>query len=263
MGTMAEKPKFFNIKDNTIAQWHESRKASATMQTKEIALDELGEPWRFHMQRNLRHDLRNSGKNGKPRYYRIVARKITASGREVDSYAAPGIEEVPDPTDPDGAVGTVGLLVDKRTGKILLQTAAEPFAAKAGSPAGDYLMVRASVQGSYGNLENNKVTFSDQVDVSTYKNLEQMNPSREFGKVRAGITYVDGSKIDLTNHPEYQWFSKKQINKAIKEDARLNGFLKVALKNYEANHKFRYRIPFLSPKDGKSEVHKRAEKKHA
>lgn len=196
----------------------------ATITVKEIPLQDA-RGWKIEP-----NQIVNRDKAGAARFFRVLGLRVSTSGREVDSFDQLGIAEVSDPSDPDKAVGTVGLLVDKKTGDILVLAAAEPMQAEPGEQPGSFLSLRP-VQGSFINLKENKVPFSEQIDPAKYKNLA----GRLRGKVRVGVTIVDKEAIDLSNNPNARWFSRKEIDQSINNGvAPFNAAFHTAYSLYKA-----------------------------
>lgn len=184
-------------------------------------------------------EIGNYDKQGNPKYFRILGERISNSGREVDSFDQFGIAEVPDASDPDKAVGTVGLLVDEKTGDILITAAAEPFQAESGEKPGDFISLRASVQGSYTNIQENKVNYSSKINLSEYTNLISINSGRIRGKVRFGYTKIDKESLDISKDTNSHWFSREEIDKAIADGkAPFNSAFHIAYSVLKAKEKY-------------------------
>jgi hypothetical protein len=217
-----------------VMTWFEDNIKSATIKVDEHLIGDLKD-WKFSIKDGITDKLMNADDKGNPKYFYVGGRKISNSGREVDAFFQPGIIEVPDPNDPDKAVATVGLLVDDKTGDILIQTSAEPFQAEPGSKPELYAVLRSTVQGSYTNVKEHKVTFSDKVNLDNYKQLIPINPSRIQGKARVGFTIVNKEGLDLKDNPSYRWFSRAEIDEGIRNGAPFNGFFHVAYSNLKAH----------------------------
>jgi hypothetical protein len=212
-----------------ISHWWARRQAAATMQVSHANLEEI-RPWEIKNGKIVNLD----GKTGNSRFFEVVGRMIAASGREVDAFGQPGIVEVADPNDPDGASGTVALLVDKKSGDVLVTVAAEPFQAKPGAKPGEYLSLRASIQGSFTNIEENKVPFSELVNQAEYNHFISSNSGRIEGKIRVGYTLVDKETIDLSKQPNSAWFSLEEIDQAISNNLPFNPLFHTAFNIYRS-----------------------------
>lgn len=125
-------------------------------------------------------------------------------------------------------MGTVGLLVDKKTGDVLVTAAAEPFQGKPGEEPGAFISLRASLQGSYTNLTENRVPFSEHVDPSTYSHFVSSNPSRIEGKIRVGYTAINKGDIDISENPNARWFSQREVDQAVLDGAPFNALFHTA-----------------------------------
>jgi hypothetical protein len=170
--------------------------------------------------------------NPTKKYFMIEGFLITNAGREVQSWGQVGVEEVKDPSDPDGAIGTVGLLVDKNSGELLLQAVAEPFVDEPGKSAENYVNLRASIQGSYTNINEHKVPNSEYIDTRDYRHLISINPSRILGKIRYGISVVDKKNIKTGSNAK--WFTPSEVDQAVLAGVPMNGVLHTALNIYKA-----------------------------
>lgn len=211
-------------KSGAVVAWFEERMKSATMKVEAVPLSELRGWGMVRSEGDVVEKFANLDQKGTPRFFTFEGRRISASGREVDSFDQPGVIEVPNKADLQKTSGTVGLLVDINSGDVLVQVAAEPLQAEPGSEPSAYLVLRASVQGSYDNITLHKVPFSDRIDQTAYTNFVPVNPSRISGNVRVGVTHVQKGEIDLTDKPNFKWFSRKEIDKGIQDGAPFNSF---------------------------------------
>ena len=229
---MAERLSSHTYEKRDIPFWWAEQQRTATMQVTQAKLEEI-RPWEIKNGKivNL------NATTGKSRFFEVVARMIATSGREVGAFGQPGIVEVEDPSDPDGACGTVGLLVDKTTGDILVTAAAEPFQAKSGAKPGEFLSLRASTQGSFTNIKENSVPLSEQINPKEYAHFVRANPSRIDGKIRVGYTLVDKDEIDLKNHQNSAWFSREEVNQAIRNNLPFNALFHAAYNIYRSESK--------------------------
>lgn len=213
---------------DAVTTWLEDRMKDATITVSEIPIKDA-RGWKIEQDQIVNRDQKNI-----PRFFRVLGLRISTSGREVDSFDQLGIAEVPDPSDPDKAVGTVGLLVDKETGDVLVTAVAEPMQAEPGEKPGNFLSLRP-IQGSFTNLKENKVPLSEQIDPSEYTNLITLNAGRIRGKVRFGVTVVDKESIDLSKNANARWFSRKEIDQAINNGtAPFNAAFHTAYSIYKA-----------------------------
>lgn len=226
---MAERLQSHTYENPDLASWWARRQSEATMQVSHANLEEI-HPWEIKDGKIVNLDA----KTGKSRFFEVVARMIATSGREVGAFGQPGIVEVEDPSDPDSACGTVGLLIDRTTGDMLVTVAAEPFQAKPGAKPSEFLSLRASIQGSFTNIKENKVAFSEQVDPNTYTHFVRSNPSRIEGKIRVGYTLVNKDELDLSKQPNSAWFSANEIDQAIKSNLPFNLLFHAAYNIYRS-----------------------------
>jgi len=210
-----------------IEEWLLERVKEATIRVERVPLTEVKD-WGAITQDGELIEYANIGKDGKPKYFKIEGRNVYSSGREVADYGLPAIVEITDETDPDKAAGTVGLLVDKKTGDVLVQAVAEPMMAEPGEESGAYMVLRVAVQGSYDALRLHKPPLSQDIDPSAYSKFIHINAQRIQGKIRYGITYVDKQTLDLSEKPNFSWFSRTDIDEAIREGMPFNGFFHAA-----------------------------------
>ncbi len=125
---------------------------------------------------------------------------------------------------------------------MLVTAVAEPFQAKPDSQTGEFISLRASLQGSFTNISENKVPFSEQVNPHTYYHFVRSNPSRIEEKIRVGYTFVDKEKIDLRDQPNSAWFSVREIERGIRNDLPFNALFHAAFDIYRAEVKQPSRI---------------------
>lgn len=215
----------------SVSSWLKQRMEAATMRVEQTPLFQVA-GWGFINADGVNvsstsdvNAYANLDSEGRARFFTFSGVRVFASGREVHDYEQPGIIQVKDPTDPEGYCATAGLLVDRKTGDVLIQATAEPFAAEPGKTPGAYMSIRPSVQTSYDNLRLNKVKFSESIDPATYTHSITVDASRIQGKVRYGVTFVDRDAIDLRESPNYQWFTQREIGEAISgADVPFNAF---------------------------------------
>jgi hypothetical protein len=212
--------------------WVNERRAAATMQSDDIALNQVRN-WNTFGIPEVPRVIKNADTDGRSRFMEFVGRRIWPKGKEKDSHDQISIREVKDPTDPKGYAGTAGLVVDKFTGEILIQSAEESDAGVPGSPPSEYLTLRPTLQGSYTNIKEKKIPFSEYADIRDFDKDVQVNPSRIHGKVRVGLVFVDKNDIDLTDKPNFAWFTREQLHEGVRENAPINGFLHAALDQYD------------------------------
>lgn len=210
-----------------VLTWFEERMQAATMQVwpRDISNTPEWGPIRGDDEQTI-IAYGSIDEEGRPtgKFFTVEGFLIATSGREVDGWGQLGIVEVVDPNDPDGAAGTVALLYDRKTRSVLLQTAAEPLNVAPGEEPGAYLVLRATIQGSYDNIRQHKanIPFSDRIDQTKYRHFTALNPSRFRGKVRYGFTEVDRDTLDLSTAPNHKWFTKEEVDQAIREGAPSN-----------------------------------------
>lgn len=229
---MGEAHRERGIEAGSMSTWFNKRKEEATIQTFPARLDEIP-PWEIKDGKIVNRDP----KTGKSRFFEVIGTKVATSGREVDAFGQPGLYEIPDESDPDGACGTVGLLVDKKTGDVLVTATPETFQALPGSPPGEYVALRASLQGSFTNIAENKVPLSEHVNPNTYKHFARSNPSRIYGKIRVGYTFVNRKLIDLKHAATSAWFSVREIEQGIRQHLPFNNLFDAAFNYYSADMK--------------------------
>lgn len=226
-----------------VITWLEERIKSATIQVDKIPLGEVCNWGMVNNDLGTPEMFANIDPQGNPRFFTFEGRRIWTSGREVASFDQPAIIEVPDIKDPKKTSGVVGLFVDSNSGDILVQAAAEPMAAEPGAEPGAYLTLRTAVQGSFTNISTNKVNFADRVDLNTYNYIVPVNAGRIYGIVRVGVTQVNKNDINISDKPNFKWFSTKDIDNAIVQGAPFNDFFHTAYDIHNVHQRIRGRAP--------------------
>lgn len=234
--------------ESEVGRWFDGQIKNATIQVERVPLSEVS-GWGPYLDEDGKvYAWGTVDSAGNPTNKNMVVDgfRVSKALREVGAWDQTGFTEIVDPSDPDGACGTVGLLVSKETGKLLLVAVAEPFAADPGSEPEYFVNLRASLQGSYTNISDHKVQNSHLVNLRDFTFFNRFNPSRILGKVRYGVSIVNESEVDLNAYQKQasgeivsigenaRWFSREEIDQAILEGVPMNGALSTALNLYKA-----------------------------
>lgn len=141
-------------------------------------------------------------------------------------WGQPLLVQVADPGDPEGRCGIVCLLADE-TGAILLQAEPEPGAKGPGK-----ICLRAAIQTSHSRLASGKVPFKDLLANRAHLGNAETDANRMVGSVEYAHLAVKREDVDLSDKPNFRWFTQDELAEAQDELAPLNGHLWIALGMY-------------------------------
>ncbi|HEV2339308.1 MAG TPA: hypothetical protein VGT05_00905 [Patescibacteria group bacterium] len=164
-------------------------------------------------------DLGHIGGTGDRKFFDVVGLK------KEGSHVQPAIKQEPATTDPQKRAGVGIMLVDRKTGQLLVNYRNDIGDSELG----------ATIQTSYTNLANRDggipfIEFTKHP--SHYSFAEPADPQRIVkGRVRLGVELIDKEKVDITGKEDsYHWYSLKEIYGLTKENVPANAFFDGTLK---------------------------------
>lgn len=197
----------------TWREWLEAQQQGSSMQVQPVPLNATPGWW------NEGGKIRKDDDT----FFRVEGRTIT---RGQTTWGQPIVVQIADPGDSEGRCGIVCLLVDEE-GAILLQAEPEPGALGPGK-----ICLRAAIQTSHSRLQAGKVPFKDLLETRSHLGNAETDPNRMTGSVEYASQMVKRADVDLSDKPNFRWFTPAELVEAQDAHAPLNGHFWIAYGMY-------------------------------